>query len=470
MLCILVKIVYFYFKQMIMAKYKYPWIYIQELSSSFLPQSKDDTAVFIGYTEMHENQEGQNLNLIPTLVDSVKSFETFFGKAQLEENIEITDLSDAANEAISVGFNGSSSLHNLYYAIQIFFEQGGRSCKIVSVGSFKNVGEPLSVIELLAGLDALETEDNNLLIAIPENQNLPETDFYILQEKILLFCKAHRSFAILDLPKTSADDYNAIISSYREALISPYLSFGATFFPNLVTDFTYLYQESAVKIKTSDETRSLLSVKESDEFLYKKYTDCLQQFFVNLPPSSAIAGASNINDMDRGIWRPLANFKVEGIKQPEIIINDRQQEPLNIHPSGKAINCMRKFEERGTLIWGNRTLGGTDPEYRYIAIRRFVNRIEYTVANLLKEEIFSNNLPQTWARVKSKTEYYFYGLWNSGAFCGPKPELAYFVKCGLNETMTQQDIDSGNLIIEIGIAITRPLEFRILRFTQKISV
>ena len=74
MLCILVKIVYFYFKQMIMAKYKYPWIYIQELSSSFLPQSKDDTAVFIGYTEMHENQEGQNLHLIPTLIDSVKSF------------------------------------------------------------------------------------------------------------------------------------------------------------------------------------------------------------------------------------------------------------------------------------------------------------------------------------------------------------------------------------------------------------
>ena len=36
--------------------------------------------------------------------------------------------------------------------------------------------------------------------------------------------------------------------------------------------------------------------------------------------------------------------------------------------------------------------------------------------------------------------------------------------CGLGSTMTQDDIDSGRAILDVGIAPLRPAEFVILRF------
>lgn len=454
-----------------MAKFIPPGIYIEETPSS--PSEiirTEDIAVFIGYTEKHQNIEGENLCYIPTIISSLNDFETFFGKAQLEENIEIVDLTAGINTNISVCFSGISSLHNLYYSIKIFFAQGGNSCKIVSVGNFKNIGEPLSITELIAGLDALQNEENNLLIAIPENQNLSEPDFYTLQQRTLEFCNTHRSFTILDVPKTSAENCFTIIKDYRGELTSPSLSFGGTFFPNLVTNFTYSYQESLVKIKTDGEEFSLISLKESNEILYEKYSNCLQQFFVILPPSPAVVGAAIKNDIERGIWKAPANIEVKNVSQPEISINDPLQESLNFDENGKSINAIRKFTGKGTLIWGSRTLAGNNNDWRYIPVRRLVNSIENDIQNALKTTDLHDNSPQIWMQIKSRIESYLLDLWRSGAFAGAKPEQAYYVQCGLNQTMTQNDILKGNFIVEIGVAVMRPAEFIAFRITQKIAL
>jgi len=52
---------------------------------------------------------------------------------------------------------------------------------------------------------------------------------------------------------------------------------------------------------------------------------------------------------------------------------------------------------------------------------------------------------------------------------GMKPVEAYFVHCGLGQTMTQQDILNGNLVLEIGMAPVRPAEFIIIRLVQKVT-
>lgn len=452
-----------------MAKFNHPGIYVEEIPTFTPLQSIANTATFIGYTEIHQDLEGKNLRNIPTDISSVMDFENFFGKAQPEENIEIIDLSEGGRANISVRFRGMQSLHNLYYAIRMFFAQGGTSCKIVSVGTFKNIGKPLSVSEMIAGLDALKSEKSNLLITVPENQNFPEPDFYLLQQKILDFCKTQRSFAILDLPKTSEANYSSIIANYREKLISPSLSFGAVFFPDLITILNYSYCESFLQIKTADRTFSLLSIKESDPLLYKIYFDTLKQFFISLPPSSAVTGTIIKYDSDRGIWKSPSNIAVQGINALKINLTKFQQEALYIDASGKSINCMRKFTGKGILIWGARTLAGNDATYRYITVRRLVNMIENTILQSIKALVFSNNSSQTWAQVKSLISDYLWSLWKMGALLGSKPEQAFFVKCGLNETMTTRDIELGNLIIEIGIAPLKPAEFIILRITQKIS-
>ena len=48
---------------------------------------------------------------------------------------------------------------------------------------------------------------------------------------------------------------------------------------------------------------------------------------------------------------------------------------------------------------------------------------------------------------------------------GAKPEQAFFVKCG-TETMSQDDIENGRLIMLVGVAPVFPAEFVIIRIGQ----
>lgn len=59
--------------------------------------------------------------------------------------------------------------------------------------------------------------------------------------------------------------------------------------------------------------------------------------------------------------------------------------------------------------------------------------------------------------------------WRSGALAGAKPEHAFYVRAGLGQTMTSQDILDGHMNIEIGMAVVRPAEFIILKFSQKMK-
>ena len=56
--------------------------------------------------------------------------------------------------------------------------------------------------------------------------------------------------------------------------------------------------------------------------------------------------------------------------------------------------------------------------------------------------------------------------WREGALFGAKEEEAFSVAVG-RDTMTEDDILNGRLIIEIGVAPVRPAEFVIFRIFQK---
>jgi len=48
---------------------------------------------------------------------------------------------------------------------------------------------------------------------------------------------------------------------------------------------------------------------------------------------------------------------------------------------------------------------------------------------------------------------------------GAKPEQAYFVRCD-RTTMTQNDLDNGRLVCQVGVAALRPAEYVIFRIGQ----
>jgi phage tail sheath protein FI len=189
-----------------------------------------------------------------------------------------------------------------------------------------------------------------------------------------------------------------------------------------------------------------------------------------LPPSSAIAGIYASVDNSRGVWKAPANVALNSVIKPTIEITNQQQDDLNVDPiGGKSINAIRSFIGKGTLVWGARTLAGNDNEWRYISVRRFFNMVEESVKKSTAWVVFEPNDANTWIKVKSMIENYLTTKWLDGALAGTKPDEAFFVKCGLGETMTSLDILNGLLIVEIGMAVVRPAEFIILKFSRKMQ-
>jgi hypothetical protein len=204
--------------------------------------------------------------------------------------------------------------------------------------------------------------------------------------------------------------------------------------------------------------------------VYQNVMNIIRNTYLELPPSGAVAGIYARVDENRGVWKAPANIVVSDILGPSVKIDDQEQESMNVDPtSGKSVNAIRSFTGKGTLVWGARTLAGNDNEWRYIPVRRLFIMVEESLKKSTAWVVFEPNDANTWVRVKAMIENFLTTLWRNGALAGATKEDAFFVKAGLNETMTSQDILEGRMIIEIGMAAVRPAEFIILRFMHKMQ-
>jgi len=196
----------------------------------------------------------------------------------------------------------------------------------------------------------------------------------------------------------------------------------------------------------------------------------INKLTVTLPPSSVIAGVYARVDINRGVRKAPANVPLNSVIGPTIKITDEEQKSLNVDPiAGKSINAIRAFTGKGTIVWGARTLAGNDNEWRYIPTRRFFNMVEESVKKSTSLAVFEPNEANAWVRVKSMIENFLIQQWRYGALAGAKSEEAFFVKIGLGETMTAQDIQEGRMNVEIGMAVLRPAEFIILKLSHKMQ-
>lgn len=203
--------------------------------------------------------------------------------------------------------------------------------------------------------------------------------------------------------------------------------------------------------------------------VFKNIIRTLSASLTTMPPSGAIAGIYAMVDANRGVWKAPANVSVSGVVGLTEQIDSQEQEELNVDVNGgKSINCIRAFTGRGTLVWGARTLAGNDNEWRYVSVRRFFNMVEESVKKSTYWAVFEPNDANTWIKVKAMIENFLTLQWREGALQGAKPEQAFFVNVGLGTTMTALDILEGRMNVEIGMAVVRPAEFIILKFSHKL--
>jgi phage tail sheath protein FI len=179
-----------------------------------------------------------------------------------------------------------------------------------------------------------------------------------------------------------------------------------------------------------------------------------------VPPSGSMAGIWSRNDDTRGVHKAPANEVVRGAVSVETQITKNEHDLLNPH----GINCIRSFPGRGIRVWGARTLS-SDPAWRYLNIRRLFNYLEESIMTGTQWAVFEPNDFALWAKVRRTITAFLVMEWRKGALFGATPSEAFYVKCD-GETNTQESIDAGQLICEIGIAPVKPAEFVIFRLSQ----
>jgi hypothetical protein len=183
-------------------------------------------------------------------------------------------------------------------------------------------------------------------------------------------------------------------------------------------------------------------------------------------PSAAVAGLMARTDGARGIWKAPAGIEaaLAGAVGLSVVMNDAENGRLN--PLG--INCLRAFPNIGRVVWGARTLRGSDilaSEWKYVPVRRTALFLEESLYRGSQWMVFEPNDEPLWAEARMAIGGFLQGLFRQGAFAGRSPREAYFVKCD-RETTTQADILNGVVNIHVGFAPLRPAEFVVIRIQQ----
>jgi phage tail sheath protein FI len=288
----------------------------------------------------------------------------------------------------------------------------------------------------------------------------------------------------MDIWIDPADPNTDNIDEFRTNIGINDLKYGSAYYPNLITTIEYEYGESDVDIShtvaldgaapaagplNGTTMDNIVGTTGENNDIYALVKTAINVLDVTLPPSSSIVGVYASVDSNRGVWKAPANVSLSTVKGPVVKLTDDQQASLNVHSTGKSINAIRTFKGKGTLIWGARTLAGNDNEWRYVSVRRFFNMVEESVKKATEQFVFEPNDANTWVKVRAMIENFLLLQWRAGALAGAKPEHAFFVKVGLPETMTALDILEGRMNVEIGMAVVRPAEFIILKFSHKMQ-
>ena len=479
-----------------------PGVYIVE-ESKFPPSVVEvETAIpaFIGYTSSVQ-YAGENLLNRPVAVDSLLEFQAIFGPPPLIGNFSVA-LDELGNVvgAVPDPSAAANARFRLAFAMRHFYDNGGGRCYVVSIGGYGSGTASNIAADHLAGLAVLAREDEPTLIVFPDLSGMAPADasnagqvaavralyHSVLVQALNQCATLGDRFLICDL--WDGDEAGSTgITAFRNGIGTRNLKYGAAYHPFIETTLPWNWDENTITVSqvarredngamtrpSPHNGMSLANLKSSaanpSPLIYANVRGELDLFSVILPPAAAVAGVYATVDRTRGVWKSPANESLASVRSLTVAIDGDLNDNMNVDTTGKSINALRAFSGKGFLVWGARTLAGNDNEWRYVSVRRFFNMVEESCKNATEPFVFEPNDAGTWVKVKAMIENFLVVQWRAGALAGAKPEDAFYVLVGLGSTMTAQDILEGRMIVEIGMAVVRPAEFIVLRFSHKMQ-
>jgi uncharacterized protein len=288
-------------------------------------------------------------------------------------------------------------------AVRLFFDNGGRRAYVLRPQS--------DVAEELQKLDDVPFA----LLALPESGSLVSGDAATLAAAAIDLCQRRRAFAVLDPPAALAPED---VSAWAASL-------GPT-------------RHAAIYVPR-------LNVPSADA-----------------AASGAVIGVYARTDIERGVWRAPAGSAAT--VRGAVDVSARLADSTIAALAQEGVNVLRPLDNR-LVVWGARTLGTTEPDWKYVNVCRFALFLERSIAEGTQWAVFEPNGEDLWREVRRSVESFMTTLFRQGAFAATTAEDAYFVRCD-RTTMTQDDIDNGRLIIVVGFAPHRPAEFIVIRINE----
>ena len=285
----------------------------------------------------------------------------------------------------------------------------------------------------------LKQVDDVSLIACPDvYPQGPTTPAYAYQpilQALVDYCENNKCMAVIDpppqAPALELGDLGKRVENLERFVASYRSSYAAVYAPWLAVPNT----------DASDPNRTKL-----------------------VPPSGHILGLYNKSDGAEGVWSSPANMPVKGALGLGLPFTEVESAVLN----PKGVNLIRSFPGQGVLVWGART---TSPAvmWQYVNVRRIFLYVERTLQQQTMWAVFEPNTRRTWNTLVNAAENFLRQLWLDGGLAGDTPEKAFRVQCGMPETMTQTDVDTGVLKVQIAIAPVKPAEFVVFTISQLVQ-
>lgn len=187
------------------------------------------------------------------------------------------------------------------------------------------------------------------------------------------------------------------------------------------------------------------------------------------PPCGFVAGIYASTDASRGVWKAPAGIgaSLSGALGLQYVLTDAQNGQLN----PLAVNCLRQFPNFGEVVWGARTIAGSDAagsQWKYVPIRRLALFIESSLYAGTQWAVFEPNAEPLWGQVRLSIGTFMQGLFLQGAFAGTTPQQAYFVKCDADNN-PPPSVALGILNVTVGFAPLYPAEFVVIQIQQMMS-
>lgn len=492
--------------------YQTPGVYINEINafSNSITGVSTNIPVFIGHTET-ALFGGKSWLSKPFSIASVIEYEQVFGRGP-GNNLQFSLQPAAANVVAEplqplvnmAGRQMQLALHSpafyLYNSLRLYFLNGGGPCYIISVGDYTGA---ISLVAFTNALEVLKHEQHPSILVIPDAVALPAADYAALVNQSLDHCGlTQNKVAILDVQGgaiADATQTETVIENFRNTVQSPYLAYGAAYFPwvktgvvtrseisflNLPAD-TGNYLENTPSVQdawanalalrqanptdtTAIATAQTTLVNSSPAF--KQLMDAALDLLNVLPASGAVAAAYVSTDNMVSVSKAPANISLSAVLAPTVAVSNDQNMAMNIPTDGKAVNVLRAFPLKGVLIWGARTLDGNSNDWRYVNVRRTLIYIEQSIKQGIAFFVFEPNTAPTWQLAKTTIENFLQQCWQQGILAGAKPEEAFSVNIGLGTTMTADDLLNGVMNISVNIAISHPAEFICINFQQLMQI